>query len=102
MNEFLLTDVEDRVLAMAEDEYVHFKIARPVLGTFYERDVSFWELSSVTSRLSSLGLIRWRIEQRGRVHFRRRAPLSARHNCSAAFIATAKGRALLAAPRRVR
>ena len=52
MDRPLLTDIEDRTLAMAEDEYVHFKLARPVLGTFYERDVSFKEISAVVGRLS--------------------------------------------------
>lgn len=97
----LLTDIEDRTLALAEDEYVHFKLARPVLGTFYERDVSFNEISAIVGRLSSLGLIRWRIRQRGRIHFCSRAPESSQHNCSAAFTATAAGKAHLAAPRHV-
>jgi len=97
----LLTDIEDRTLAMAEDEYVHFKIARPVLGTFYERDVSFAEISTIVGRLSALGLVRWRIWQRGRFYFRRNAPQSAQHNCSAEFTATAAGKSYLAAPRHV-
>ncbi|WP_157798648.1 hypothetical protein [Dyella ginsengisoli] len=101
MDKFLLTDIEDRVLAMAEDEFVHFKTARPVLGTFYERNVTFEELSSIIGRLSALGLIRWRINQRGRMYFRARAPVSAQHNCSAAFTATTEGKAHLAQPRRV-
>ncbi len=101
MGKPLLTDIEDRTLTMADEEYVHFKLARPVLGTFYERDVSFREISAIVGRLSSLGLIRWRIRQRGRTHFRVRAPESAQHNCSAAFMATAAGKAYLAAPRHV-
>lgn len=97
----LLTDIEDRMLALAEDEFVHFKLARPVLGTFYERDVSFDEISAIVGRLSALGLIRWRIRQRGRTHFRSRAPKSSQHNGSAAFTATVAGKAHLAAPRHV-
>jgi len=101
MDKFLLTGIEDSVLAMAEDEFVHFKTARPVLGTFYERNVSFQELSSIVGRLSTLGLIRWRINQHGIMHFRARAPVSSQYNCSAAFTATAKGKAHLAQPRLV-
>jgi hypothetical protein len=97
----LLTDIEDRTLAMAEDEFVHFKIARPVLGTFYKRNVNFQELSTIAGHLSALGFIRWRIKQHGRVHFRARATQSAQHNCSASFTATAAGKAYLAAPRNV-
>jgi hypothetical protein len=97
----LLTDIEDRTLAMAEDEYVHFKTARPVLGTFYERDVSFAEISAIVSRLSALGLVRWRIRQHGRMYFRRYAPQSAQHSCSAEFTATLTGKSHLAAPRHV-
>ena len=42
MESFLLSDIEDRTLAMADGEYVHFKIARPVLGTYYERNECFY------------------------------------------------------------
>lgn len=101
MDKFLLTNIEDSVLAMAEDEFVHFKTARPVLGTFHERNVSFQELSSIVGRLSTLGLIRWRIRKNGIMHFRTRAPVSSQHNCTAAFTATAKGKAHLAKPRQV-
>jgi len=101
MDKFLLTAIKDSVLAMAEDEFVHFKTARPVLGTYYERNVSFEELSSITGRLSALGLIRWRINQQGRFYFRTHAPISSQHGCTAALTATAKGKEHLAQPRRV-
>lgn len=101
MDKPLLTDIEDRVLALAEDEFVHFKLVRPVLGTFYGRDVSFNELSCIVGRLSQLGLIRWRIRDRGRLHFRTHASESAQHNCSASFTATDLGKSQLAAPRHV-
>ena len=97
----MLTDIEDRTLAMAQDEYVQFKTARPVLGTCFERDVGFDELSAIVGRLSALGLIRWRIRQQGRYHFRNRATQSAQHNCSAEFTVTAKGKSYFAAPRHV-
>jgi hypothetical protein len=100
MGKLPLTNMEDSILAMAEDAFVHFKTVRPVLGTFYERNVSFQELSSIVGHLSSLGLIRWRIEQHGTMHFRERAPVSSQHNCTAAFTATTKGKAYLAQPRR--
>jgi len=99
MEKLSLTNMEDSVLAMAEDAFVHFKTARPVLGTYYERNVSFQELSSIVGHLSALGLIRWRIK-RSAMHFRKRAPVSSQHNCTAAFTATAKGKAYLAQPRR--
>lgn len=97
----LLSDIEDWTLALTEDEFVRFKLARPVLGKFYERDVSFNEISAIVGRLSALRLIRWRISQRGRTHFRSRAPKGAQHNGSAAFTATVAGKAHLAAPRHV-
>ncbi|KQY48645.1 hypothetical protein ASD14_15520 [Lysobacter sp. Root494] len=97
----LLTDIEDRTLAMAEGEYVHFKTARPVLGTFYERDVGFREISAIVGRLSALGFIRWRIRQGRYYYFRNRAPQFAQHNCSAEFTVTAAGDLYLARPRHV-
>jgi hypothetical protein len=99
MEKLALSNIEDSVLAMAEDAFIHFKTARPVLGTYYERNVSFQELSSIVGRLSALGLIRWRIKQRSTIHFCKRAPVSSQHNCTAAFTATAKGKAYLAQPR---
>ena len=97
----LLTDIEDRTLAMAEDDYVHFKIARIVLGTFYGRDVSFKEISSIVGRLSSLGFLRWKIHKQGNIYFRSSATEELQHNCSALFTTTPHGKAYLAAPRRV-
>ena len=97
----VLTDFEDRLLALAEDEHVHYRLARPVLGTFYGRDVSFNEISAAAGRLAGLGLIRWRIRRQGCWYFSGRASESARRSCSATFTATAAGKAQLAAPRHV-
>ena len=101
MERSLLTDIEDRTLAMAEDDYVHFKIARSVLGTFYGRDVSFNEISSIVGRLSSLGFLRWKIHKQGSIYFRSSATEELQHNCSALFTTTPKGKTYLAAPRHV-
>ena len=101
MEQGLLSDIEDRTLAMAEGEFVHFRIARPVLGTFYERNVSFAELSTIVGRLTNLGLISWRIREGRCWRFRRRAPESAQHSCAAAFTATSKGIAHLRHARHV-
>ncbi len=99
----LLTDTEDRTLAMAEDEYVSFKIARSVLGTYYGRDVSFREISSIVGRLSRLRLLRWRIRRNGSFYFRLDAPQSAQRNGSAWFTTNTVGKAHLAEQsRRVR
>ena len=97
----VLTDIEDRTLAMAQGEFVHFKVARPVLGTFYERSVSFAELSSIVGRLSNLGLIHWRIRESGRWYYRRRASESLQRSCAAAFRITPAGADYLRRPRHV-
>ena len=97
----VLRDIEDRTLAMAEGDFVHFRTARPVLGTYYERNISFCELTAIVGRLSNLGLLRWRIRDGRVVHFRRRAPVANQHNCSAEFTASEAGLALLKAPRHV-
>ena len=99
----LLTDIEDRTLAMAEEEYVGFKVARAVLGTYYERDVSFREISSIVGRLSRLHLLRWRIRRNGSLYFRIDAPQSAQRCGLAQFTTSTVGKAHLAEhPRRVR
>jgi hypothetical protein len=101
MDRLLLRDIEDRTLALAEGDYVGFKTARPVLGTYYERDVSFKEITSIVGRLSNLGLLRWRIRERGRVRFRKTAPVSLQHASAAEFTASPAGIAHLALPRHV-
>ena len=97
----VLSDFEDRLLALAEDEFVHFKLARPVLGTFYGRNVSFEELEAACGRLTNLGLIRWRIHVGGKTCFRGSAPPSSQRNCSARFTASTLGKSKLAEPRHV-
>ena len=86
---------------MAEDDYVDFKIARPVLGTYYERNVSFDELSSIVGRLAALGYVSWRIKEHGTYYFRKRASTNEQRSCAAFFTATASGLAYLKLPRAV-
>lgn len=101
MDRPLLNDFQDRLLALAEDDWVHFKLARPVMGTYYERNVSFRELSAAVGRLSRLGLLRWRIRHNGRIYFRVSAPEDLQHGSAAAFQTSAAGKAYLAEPRHV-
>ncbi len=96
-----LRDIEDRTLAMSKGEYVHFRVARPVLGTFYERNVSFDELTSIVGRLSNLGLLRWRVRYGRELRFSKRAPVPLKRACLAEFTASAAGIEYLARPRNV-
>jgi hypothetical protein len=97
----LLTDIEDRTLAMAEGEFISFKVARTVLGTFYERHVGLAELSSIVNRLSACGFLRWRIKHGGKPSFRKRASLRLQVSGIAHFTASAAGLLHLTEPRRV-
>ena len=97
----LLTDIEDRALAMCEGDYFGFKTARAVLGTYYERDVSFEELTSIVGRLSNLGYLRWRIQLGRRIWFRDRASPSLQHASAAFFSASPAGLAYLGHPRQI-
>ena len=97
----LLTDIEDQTLAMAECAFVSFKMARPVLGTFYERNVGFGELSSIVNRLSACGFLQWRIKQALTYSFRKRTSQRLQVSGIAHFTASAAGLRYLAAPRRV-
>lgn len=94
----LLTDIEDRALAMGEREYVSLKTACDVLSSWYARQVTYGELLSVTGKLSSLGLVRWRLRYGSRLYFRKRVNLNATF---AEFTATATGVLQLEAPRHV-
>jgi len=86
---------------MADGEYVHFKIARPVLGTYYERNVSFGELTTIVGRLSNLGLLTWRIRHGRGWRFRHHAPVSSQHSCAALFTCSPAGAAHLRKSRHV-
>ncbi|MFN7782578.1 MAG: hypothetical protein ACK5PG_07555 [Lysobacterales bacterium] len=96
-----LRNIEDLTLAMADDEYVSFRTARAVLGTYLARNVTFRELSCVVGRLSNLGLLRWRVRRGAQTFFRTRASVAEQRSCEAFFMATASGLAYLALPRRV-
>jgi hypothetical protein len=97
----LLTDIEDRTLAMAAGEFVSFAVARPVLGTFYERNVGLAEPSSIVNRLSACGFLRWRIKQGRTYSFRKRTSPRLQVSGIAHFTASVAGRLYLAEPRRV-
>jgi hypothetical protein len=101
METFLLRDIEDRTLAMAEGEFVHFRIARPVLGTYYERNISFAELTAIVGRLSNLGLLMWRIRHGRTWRFRSHAPVALQHSCAALFTCSTAGVAHLRKSRHV-
>ncbi len=96
-----LRNIEDLTLAMADDEFVSFRTARPVLGTYLKRNVTFEELTSVVGRLSNLGLLRWRVRRGKRTYLRRRAAVADQRSCTAWFMASAAGVAYLAQPRDV-
>ncbi|MBE5313801.1 MAG: hypothetical protein H4O13_00170 [Xanthomonadales bacterium] len=96
-----LRNVEDLTLAMADDEYVSFRTARPVLGSYLARNVTFRELSCVVGRLSNLGLLRWRVRRGGHTFFRSHASFAEQRSCAAFFMASGAGRAYLDLPRRV-
>ena len=91
MDSALLTDIEDRTLAMAEGDYVSFKIASAVIGAWYSRPVTYSELQSITGRLSRLGLVRWRIRDGKKTRFRNHAALPEQLASTAEFTATAAG-----------
>jgi hypothetical protein len=97
----LLTDIEDRTLAMADGDYVSFKTASAVLGAWYSRDVTHAELLAITGRLSRLGFIRWRIGNGHGIYFRNRLKWQGQGIFTAEFTATAGGIVQLEAPRYV-
>jgi len=101
MEKLLLTDIEDRTLAMAEGDYVSFKIASRVLGIWCSRGVTYAELLSITGRLSRLGLIRWRIRDGHMNRFRNRAVWPTQGTHAAEFTATSAGLSHLEATRHV-
>lgn len=98
----LLTELEDLLLAMADDEYVGLGVARPVFGTYYERAVHWRTVANAAHRLAALGLVRWRIGSTQGYHYRRRASDAQFLVRIAYFMATDTGRAYLLQPRRVR
>ena len=96
-----LRNIEDLTLAMADEEPQDPRSARWVLRTYLERRVSAGEVTSVLGRLANLGLIRWRVASRRRIHVRRRATVAEQRSGQAWFVASPEGLAYLALPRDV-
>ncbi len=54
---FIITDLEDRALAMCESAYVNVSLAKRILEWWYQRSVLFAELRQVYEKLHAIGLI---------------------------------------------
>ena len=54
---FIVTDFEDRALAMCESAYVNAPLAKRILESWYQRSVPFAELRQVYEKLHAIGLI---------------------------------------------
>ena len=54
---FIITDLEDRALAMCERAYVNASLAKRILESWYQRSVPFAELRQVYEKLHAIGLI---------------------------------------------
>jgi hypothetical protein len=57
----VLNELEDRVLAMCEGEYVEFPLGAQILESWFDRTIPAAELHRVFERLAQLGLIECQI-----------------------------------------
>jgi hypothetical protein len=56
-----LTELEDRALAMCEDEYVDFGLGTDILVSWFDRPIPAAELHRVFEHLAELGLVECQI-----------------------------------------
>lgn len=101
MKTFLLSDLEDRMLALSEDDYAHPRMARVVFSVYYGRAFDGDHVWHVVHRLAALGLVRWRVLSRGRFYFRTRLARSSWNARQVWFVATEAGKHHLRKPREV-
>lgn len=97
----LLSDTEDRLLAMCEGDPVTVKLAQSVLGIWYEHSFGKSEVIQVANRLAKLGLLKWQYRRKNRRYFTKRFPCRRSEMKSLTFQATQAGEAHLAKPRKV-
>lgn len=97
----LLSDIEDRLLAMCEDDPVTIKLAQQILGSWYERAIGKTEIVQVTNRLAKLGLLKWQHQMRNKRYFTKRLPYGYIEMKLVTFQATQAGKTYLAKPRKV-
>ena len=95
---FVLTDLEDRVLAACDDMYLEVSSAREILESWYARRIPLAELRRLYERLADLGLLRVYRRYSGRV---RAAALAGNRTRDLLVRATANGRRYLTWQRHV-
>ncbi|MFH1871002.1 MAG: hypothetical protein ABIG36_10320 [Pseudomonadota bacterium] len=97
----LLSDIEDRLLAMCEGDPVTIKLAQTTLGVWYERAFGNTEIVQVANRLAKLGLLKWQHRRNNKRYFAKSFPCGCIAMESLTFQATKAGEAHLAKPRKV-
>lgn len=97
----VLSDIEDRLLAMSEGDPVTVKLAQEILSFWYERKVGHLEIIRMVNRLAKLEFIRWRYERGTKKHFTKRLSPTRTGVKSPTFKATRVGELYLEKPREV-
>lgn len=96
-----LSDIEDRLLAMCEGDYVTLALASQILGTWYSRKIDRAEIVQLVNRLTKLKFAKWQYTKAkgSKKYFTSRLP---RVQMYLTFKATEAGESYLKEPRNVR
>ncbi|MCX9158566.1 hypothetical protein OPU71_20835 [Niveibacterium sp. 24ML] len=97
----MLSDIEDRLLAMCEGDPVTIQLARDTLGIWYEKPFERKAIIQIASRLAKLGLLKWQYRKKTKQHFTKRFPCRCAEMQFVTIRTTKAGDVHLAKPREV-
>jgi hypothetical protein len=97
----LLSDTEDRLLAMCEGDSVTIKSAQSVLGAWYERPFGEMKIIQMANRLARLGLLKWQYRRKNKRYCTKAFPRRCTDRKLLTLQTTAAGETHLAKPRSI-
>lgn len=95
----MLSEMEDRLLAMSEGEQVTIQLAQAVLSSWFEVKLSKARVMQMALRLAKLRLIHWHYTSGHKAYFSHNLPRASYGSSRLSFRASSSGERLLALPR---
>jgi len=87
----VLTEMEDRLLAMCDEDFVTVSLAEKIISTWYANRISQPHVISMLHRLSKLKLIHWHFKVGSKHYFNNASVYSVVGNKHLTFKATKAG-----------
>ena len=87
----MLTDIQDLLLALCEDEPVRISLAKKILSAWYARQVRETEIAQVARSLTSLGYLKWHYRQGSKTYITSRPTQAATASSKTVLLTTKVG-----------